>query len=197
MAPHNFDTERQARPRRSVEERTFILAGETFVARDRWRPEVMSRLTDVRDPSFDYRECSCGHPLNEHHPRTDGVKGAAGCKHDVCSCAGFRPLMTDRGSPVDEDIRILDETVLAMIEPGPDGEAHARYRALREDEDDPVEIEDLSAIVAWLTKKETGRPTGRPGGSTPGPPSTGTSSTDVSSSADSPEEPTHLTSVAS
>lgn len=53
---------------------------------------------------------------------------------------------------------ITDKTVLAFIED--DGDAHARYRAVRENEDDPLTVTDIGKVLVWLIGKATGRPTG-------------------------------------
>lgn len=89
---------------------------------------------------------------------------------------------------ITETLKIIDELIIAFIETGND--AHARYRAMREREEDAVGVEDLQDLVEWLMEIHTGRPTVPPGGSTESPGTTGTASTDDSSSPDTPTEPT-------
>lgn len=77
-------------------------------------------------------------------------------------------------------VRTIDDLICAVIEPNDD--AVIRYRALREREEDPVDIEDLHALVRWMIETATGRPTGQRDGSSPSRTSTGTESTVDSSS---------------
>lgn len=86
-----------------------------------------------------------------------------------------------------ETLAIIDELVVNMLEPNDDSEA--RYRALRERADDAVSLDDLQELAKYLVEVQTGgRPTEQPGDSSAGPGNTGTNSTDISSSADSPED---------
>lgn len=87
---------------------------------------------------------------------------------------------------LDGILETMDSTIQAMIEPNDD--AYARYRAMRERDDDSlVDLDDLQEVVSWLIEVFTGRPTEQPGDSSAGRGSTGTNSTDTSSSPDSPE----------
>jgi hypothetical protein len=90
----------------------------------------------------------------------------------------------DPAAPVREVLKIVDELLLAMIEDTEDG--HARYRALRERDEDAVSVEDLQELAKWVIEVQTGRPTESPGGLPAGPVRTGTISTGVSSSPDTP-----------
>lgn len=81
-------------------------------------------------------------------------------------------------------LEVIDELLLAMIEPVDD--AHARYRAIRERVEDAVSIEDLQELVKWLMEVQTARPTGQPVDSSTGRGATGTTSTGTSSSQDTP-----------
>lgn len=74
----------------------------------------------------------------------------------------------------------IDQLVHEMIEPADD--AHARYDALRQRDEDPVTLEDLQELIEWLIAEQTGRPTGQPSGSTPSAVTTPTGSTESSSS---------------
>lgn len=177
----DFDAVRNERPRRTVEERTFRLGGETFVARDRFRPEAIAPLEAVKDPKVDPTTCRCGHRLHEHLPFADGRKGAAGCGTAQCDCEQFSPVIIEGGTPLAEQLVLLDATMVALIEAGDD--AHGRYRAIRERVEDPLEVADLMAVIKWVTEVDTGRPTGAPDGLPPGREATaGTSSTPASSS---------------
>lgn len=80
----------------------------------------------------------------------------------------------------------LDEIVVNLTEPADD--AHARYKALREREKDPITLGDLQSLVGWLLGTQAqalevaaGRPTSPPSPSTPGPARTGAPSMGVSS----------------
>lgn len=64
----------------------------------------------------------------------------------------------------------LDGIVTSLLEPADD--ARARYKALREREDDPLTLADLQSLVSWMLggqrdelEEETGRPTGPPSSS--------------------------------
>lgn len=87
--------------------------------------------------------------------------------------------------PVTEVLKATDDTILALIEDTDN--AHERYRALRQKEDDPLTIPDLVAVGTWLVEVQTGRPTDPPIGSTDSPSTPGTTSTDERSSVDTPE----------
>jgi hypothetical protein len=173
----DFDASRNSRPRRPREDRMFILGGETFVARDRFRPEVLVPIESLEEPVLDHTTCSCEHRLYEH---ADANGRPAPCVSAGCGCQKFDAKVVDPGSSLITQLEALDTTIIGMIEP--DDDAHARYRALRANEDDPLEVEDLMEVVKWCSAEDTGRPTMQPSVSTPGPVSTGTPSTDVSSS---------------
>lgn len=83
----------------------------------------------------------------------------------------------------------LDALVVALVDPEDD--AHARYKALREREVDPLTLGDCKDLMMFLidwqsgeVEEETGRPTDPPSSSGRGPakPRTGTRSTAVSPS---------------
>lgn len=82
-------------------------------------------------------------------------------------------------TPASEVLETIDLLVTDFIESGDD--AVARYKALREREDDPVTLEDLQELVEWLVAEQTGRPTGPPSGSTPSGAPQGNGSTGASS----------------
>jgi hypothetical protein len=134
----NFDTERKAREI-PVEERTFVLGGETFIGRSSVRPEALTKWDGITE------DMSVG---------------------DV--------------------LQATDDTILALIEDTDD--AHARYLALRQKEEDPLTVPDLVAVGTWLVEVQTGRPTEPPTGSTDSPSTPGTTSTVEHSSLDTPEE---------
>ena len=84
------------------------------------------------------------------------------------------------GMAAAEVLTTLDDLVLQSIEDADGG--HDRYRALRERDDDPLTLEDLTALTEWLVEQHAGRPTRRPSRSTNGRRRTGTTSTEGSSS---------------
>lgn len=90
----------------------------------------------------------------------------------------------DENTSASDALVIIDDLLVAMIEPNDD--AHARYRTLREREEDAVGMEDLQELVKWLMEVQTGRPTEQPGGSSAGPGTPGTTSTGTSSSTGTP-----------
>lgn len=133
----DFDKERKARQWPAAE-RTFLLGGETFVAK-----------TGIHPSQF----------------------------------AGYDNIETAEG--VKETLAIVDDLILAMIEP--DDDSHGRYLQIRANMDDPITVEDLLELVKWLVEIQTGRPTGPPSASAPGQASTGTVSTAASSSLATPK----------
>lgn len=86
-------------------------------------------------------------------------------------------------SPVGEAMAALDDLFLSMIEPGDD--AHARYRALRDDPEG-LSIGQIQAVIDWLIEKQTGRPPTLPSGSSRLRGPTGTPTTAGSSRQASP-----------
>ncbi len=72
----------------------------------------------------------------------------------------------DNDTPVKETMEIVDDLIVALIEPR-DG-AEDRYRAVRANQDDPISVEDLQDLIRWMMEIQTGRPTGPPGDSSPG-----------------------------
>jgi hypothetical protein len=100
--------------------------------------------------------------------------------------------MDMENTPAAEILAVADETILSLIEKKDD--AHARYRALREREEDAVNLEDLTDLIQWLVEVQSGgRPTEPSPASSSSPAETGTPSTDASSSPDSEEESGVLT----
>lgn len=91
--------------------------------------------------------------------------------------AGYDSI--DEDTKVNDVLDIVDELILESIEDTDN--AHARYRVVRENRDDPVTVEDLTDLTKWLVEIQTGRPTGPPSVSEPTPPSTVTALTAVSS----------------
>lgn len=92
------------------------------------------------------------------------------------------------GMGATETLNMIDEVVLDMIEDGGaavvDGDSittvgadgHARYRAIRERDEDVISLADMQDLVAWLIEEETSRtPTQLPSPSPPGPVATATS----------------------
>ena len=102
----NFDIERQGK-RRSREERTFQIGGETFVAKAENHPDVLAGYDQITD-----------------------------------------------GTSITETLEIVDSILVQMLEP--EADAVSRYRALRARREDPITVEDLMTIMAWLMSLETG-----------------------------------------
>lgn len=99
-------------------------------------------------------------------------------------------------TPASEILVMADKTILDLIEKKDD--AHARYRALREREEDPLNLEDLTDLIQWLVEVQSGgRPTEPSPDSSSSPEETGTRSTEDSSSTATPAEPVLSTSDSS
>lgn len=169
----NLDEARHARPRRSVEDRTFVIGGETFVARDRFRPDVIAPIEQLADPVFDPTTCRCSHRLHEH---PSGPCTAVGC-----TCPKFNEALVEAGATLADQLAAFDSAIVGILE----GDGPDRWRELRARDDDPIELSDMMEVIRYATSREAARPTGPPGGSSSTPSEPGTSSTDVSSSPDS------------
>jgi hypothetical protein len=87
--------------------------------------------------------------------------------------------------PALDILKASDETILALMDQRDN--AHARYTALREREDDPLSLDDLVDLGQWLVEVVTGRPTEPLSGSTTSPSTPGTTPTGAPSSPESPE----------
>lgn len=175
----DFDAVRAAdRPERPIEARMFRLGGEVFVMRDSVRPDALTPLDiAMRDPKFDNNTCGvCEQPRIAH-------RAGAGGKLITGNCDGFAPKMIDPGPTLQDRIQAFDTVFVSLTEP--DDNAHARYRALREREYDPILLPDLIKVIEWMTEEQTGRrPTGSPSVSSDGRKPTGTTLTEDSSSLD-------------
>lgn len=93
-------------------------------------------------------------------------------------------------------LQTADNTILTMIEKKDD--AHNRYRAVREREDDAISLDDLVELIQWLVEFQSGtkedgetpsRPTEPSSASATSQGETGTPSTPDSSSQESTAEP--------
>ena len=105
-----------------------------------------------------------------------------------------RPEVLTRWNDISEEMElsevlgITDEVILDLLENVDD--TPGRYKAVRDNEEDPIPLSDLLEVAQWLVEVQTGRPIEAPsvsGGSPPSLPPTGTDSTDASSSPVSPE----------
>lgn len=77
---------------------------------------------------------------------------------------------------------VVDETVIAFLEAGQEAKwAHVR-RPGGADNPNPVNIQDIVEVIAWLFEEQVGRPTGQSSASTNGHATTPTPLTAVSSS---------------
>lgn len=169
----DFDQERNSRPLRSLEQRSFTIGGQTFVMRDRVRPEAYAPMDDLKGEKRDRLVCTCDHARVAHGPNANN------CQHPGCKCEAFTGRVLEDGSTMREVIAAIDTTFLSMVEL--DNETEARYREMREREWDIIEIDDLRSVVEWMVSESTSRPTGPPPSSTPLPEPTGASSTAGSS----------------
>lgn len=82
-----------------------------------------------------------------------------------------------------EFLDVIDETVIAFLEPGQE-EAWSQVRAA--DVENPLNISDIVDVIQWLFGEQSGRPTGPPSESTNGHAATVTPLTAASSSPVSP-----------
>ncbi len=91
--------------------------------------------------------------------------------------------------PMDDILSITDETIIALLENVDD--TPTRYRAVRQNEEDPIGFQDLLELAKWLVEVQTGRPIESPSDSSgsPGTTKNGTGSTDDSSSPATQPEP--------
>lgn len=87
-------------------------------------------------------------------------------------------LTTENGARA--TIEMIDAIILGFMEPEKD--AHAKYKKLRERDEDPLTLQDLLQVMYWLVEAYTNRPTGPSSPSTPGRRRTTTPSTDGSRS---------------
>ncbi len=92
-------------------------------------------------------------------------------------------------TPMDEILKITDETIIALLENVDD--TPERYRAMRANEDDPVGFQDILELAKWLVEVQTGRPIEPPSDSStsPGTTENGTGSTEPSSLPETQPEP--------
>ena len=66
-----------------------------------------------------------------------------------------------------ESLKVIDTLILDFVET--DGDAVDRYHAIRARDDDPITLRDMTDLVDWLVKEQTGRtPTLPPSPSAPG-----------------------------
>lgn len=122
----NFDESRK-HDHVPVEDRTFVIGGEVFVAKEDVHPSVLTAFDRLEDAN------------------------------------------------VETTLAVIDETILSMVEPTDN--AAERYRAVRARTDDPIKLDVMVELARWLVEMQTGRPTGQPSASAPGPTRTGAVST--------------------
>jgi len=75
-------------------------------------------------------------------------------------------------------IRIYDDTIIAMLE---DGQGDRWHHARRLDSDNPLNADDINAVLQWILEQVTGHPTGQPSDSSTSSDGNGTPSKDNSS----------------
>jgi hypothetical protein len=85
-------------------------------------------------------------------------------------------LIEDENSPT-RILEIVDGIIIDLIES--ENDAAGRWHQVRAvtDENELISLEDLMELVQWMIEVVAARPTSQPGGSSPGPGATGTSST--------------------
>lgn len=128
------------RRERLQRDRTFIVGGETFEYKPSVAPEAILRWSKMTGGDYVLRD-------------EDGV-----------------PRLDSKGDPIstlsEEDaIAIFDETILAFLETG-QTEKWRKVRAA--DVQNPLNVADMTEIVHWLFKEQSGRPTGQPSDSSSG-----------------------------
>lgn len=75
----------------------------------------------------------------------------------------------------------IDTVMEKLLEPGESGDAYQRYLAVRAQDDWPLSIHDMRAVMQWIFEVHTLRPTSPSGNSSSGPAGTGTRSKAASS----------------
>lgn len=102
---------------------------------------------------------------------------------------GFDRLQALGDNPdIADAMALIDEIILKLlVDPR---EAEPRYRAVRDNEDDPIDSETLKNLMEWAVEIATGTPIQRPSVSTPSQAQTGNGSTADSSSPDLRAVPT-------
>jgi hypothetical protein len=184
----NFDADLVERTPR--DDRMFVLRGQTFVVRDRVRPDVLIPIDSLREQTVSRTDCTCGHERRFHVSPTDRTK-IAGCNDPTCDgCEQFTGVVEDPGSTLTEQLAAYDETIVSLIEDADD--AHTRYAAVRAQEDQALTADDLLEVIRWAAAVAGGRPTGDSSVSTNGHASTVTTSTEPSSSPVTPAAQTDL-----
>lgn len=104
--------------------------------------------------------------------------------HDFVYRASVAPeallAWDDRGNKDGQEfLDVIDETVIAFLEPGQE----EKWRAARSGaSENPLNISDIIEVIQWLFEEQVGRPTGRSSESTSGGAGNGTPLTVVSSS---------------
>lgn len=79
------------------------------------------------------------------------------------------------GEAATTTLETLDGILLGFIDPA--GGAHAKYEKIRQDDEDPVTLQDLLSMMWWCIEAYTNRPTQLPSPSTAGRRKTSTRST--------------------
>jgi hypothetical protein len=94
------------------------------------------------------------------------------------SYTSMEPLMKVQDAEGIEIIRLMEQSILDLLEPG----QQDRFLVALRNPDVPVTVFDLNEITNWITEAQTGRPTQAPSLSTPGGLTTSTESTENLSS---------------
>jgi hypothetical protein len=142
----------------SVEDRTFTIVGQSFVARASVKPETLTR----------YENMSSSDPSQSTMNTIDEL---------------ILAMVEPGDGEWVYDPRYADEERAGTEEPPKVGPDHARYLELRkvEEGNDVLSIGDLRDITEWLVERQTGRPTGQRSDSSRGRATTGAGSTERSS----------------
>lgn len=91
----------------------------------------------------------------------------------------YNRAITGEYTPTEEEwIKLYDESITAMLDPGQDARwVHVR----RPDAPNPLNVADLNELLQWLLEQQAGRPTGQPSDSSTSSAGNGTGTKEESS----------------
>lgn len=175
----NFDTDRAARLGR---DRSFTINGHEFTHRPAVAPEDVREWSAMVGGEHVLTDDNGRPVLSEPTPARDGdgnliVRGGVLADLDQSDGPSVKVLRNAEvtmlpGGPIstlteDDAIKILDNTVLAFLEPGQEEqwkEARDQVEGKPKSEN-PINLDDLRALVRWLFEETAARPTGPSSGS--------------------------------
>lgn len=169
----DFDVDRQ---KREVADRSFKIGGKEFVYRAAVAPEAILAWSEAASAGDESRS-----RLQAASMRLEAAQKAELPTKEIgeyeMKLADALEASAGAGTGEGDFIRLLDETVSAIIEP----EYQDAWRAVRSpDALHPLNIEDLQGLMEYLVAEVVGRPTGPPSDSSPSGARNGESSTDES-----------------